>query len=110
LAKVVPVAGMLLSGKVGSTVFCVRANGTGYSRAWVKPHDQRSTKQIDRRVRLDQAVQAWRALDDKQKDAYRARARFMRRTGYHLFLSEHLAGAEGSQTIAPIQNTLPADT
>jgi hypothetical protein len=92
LAKVVAVAGVLLSGKVGGTVFCVRANGTGYSRAWVKPRDQKSTAQVDRRVKLNQGVQAWRALDKKQQDAYRERARFMRRTGYHLFLSEYLAG------------------
>ena len=42
MAKIVPTQGFLLSGRFQAGVFCVKANGTGYVRRWVKPKDART--------------------------------------------------------------------
>ena len=92
MAKAVPVGGFLaLSGRVGSLVFCRRGNRL-FVRQWVRPKDPKSLGQLERRGRFSQAVAAWRALSDEEKDSYRERAKWQSRSGYNLFVSEHLSG------------------
>ncbi len=92
MAKIVPTHGFLLSGRFQNGVFCVKANGTGYVRTWVRPKDARTNVQIAQRGRFGAAIAAWKALPEDERKKYRDRARFMGRTGYHLFVGEFIAG------------------
>ena len=91
VAKVIPAAGIQLTGRMGNVVFCHRGN-VGFVRKWVRPRDPRTNKQLARRGRFEAAVAAWQELADDDKAKYRKGAEYMRRTGYHLFLSEFMAG------------------
>jgi hypothetical protein len=95
MAKAIPVAGYVLQGKVGEVVFCKRGD-TCYARARVVPRNPKSPAQNAKRERFRQAVLAWRALPDADKQAYAKRASFLRRTGYNLFIAEFLQAAAGS--------------
>ena len=90
MAKVRPVAGFQLSGAVGGIVFCKRGTGV-YARANVVPRDPKTPAQLDRRRHFRAAVVAWRALSDSDKEKWRSRAAREERTGYHLFLADHMA-------------------
>jgi len=83
---------MALTGKVGNAVFCRRGN-TLYVRQWVRPKDRNSLGQLKRRGRFAEAVAAWRALSEAEKDSYRQRGRRQNRTGYNLFVSEQLSSS-----------------
>lgn len=91
MAKVALSGGLILTGKVGNMVICQR-NGKLYARRLVKPADPRTPDQVTQRGRFAQAVAAWRALAEPDKQRYRERARRMSRNGYQLFLAEELAG------------------
>ena len=93
MAKLIPVNGFLLSGRVGNAVYCCRGNTT-YVRQWVRPKDPHTLPQIKRRGRFEAAVADWQQLPEDEKQKYRHRARYMQRTGYNLFLSEALAAPE----------------
>jgi hypothetical protein len=92
MARLLPVEGMLFSGRIGNAVFCCRANGTAYVRQWVRPKDPRTLAQVKRRGKFQEAIDAWKKLPDAEKKKFNDRARFMRRLGYHLFLSEFMSG------------------
>jgi len=91
MARVDPVEGWLLSGRVGNAVYCIRPDGSGYVRQWVVPKDPKTPGQLAQRGRFGAAVEAWRKLSEADKERYRNRAARMKRSGYHLFLSEHVA-------------------
>lgn len=69
----------------------VQRNGGTYLRRYVKPKDPRTAAQRDKRARFAEAVAAWRALDEAGKAVFRKRGKALGRTGYHLFVAEHLA-------------------
>ena len=89
MARVDPKDGLLLSGRLGDAVYCIRPEGTAYVRKWVKPKDPQTPDQLEQRSRFGAAVEAWRKLPDADKKRYRDRAARMKRTGYHLFVSEY---------------------
>ena len=90
MAKMIPLGGFLMSGKVGDAVFCRRGNGA-YVRARVVPTNPRTPAQVEQRRRFEEAVAAWKALDEKEKDRYRKMGEYSGRTGYNLFVGEYLA-------------------
>jgi len=86
MAKVRAGAGVQLSGEIGGIVFCRRAGGV-YARAHVVPRDPKTPEQVLRRNQFRAAVEAWRALPNPEKEAWRKRAARCERTGYHLYIS-----------------------
>ena len=90
MAKMIPVAGYLLSGKVGDVVY-VRHGKQVYVRAFVRPHDPRTRQQLKQRNRFRTGVAAWKKLPEAKKQEYRSRAEFQHRTGFQLFMSEYLS-------------------
>jgi hypothetical protein len=92
MAKMIPVAGHLLSGKVGDVVYVRRGNQV-YVRAFVPPHDPRTRPQLKQRSRFRTGVAAWKRLPDAKKEEYRRRGEFQFRTGFQLFMSEFLSAA-----------------
>lgn len=62
-------------------------------RAQVIPANPRSAPQQAHRARLAQAVEAWHALSETDRDAWRRLAERKRATGFNLFIRHALKGA-----------------
>lgn len=74
-------------GKVGPLV--VENNKkTQYIKTNIKPKDKKTTKQLEKRKRYGQAVQAWRALTPEEKKEYNQRAKPLKISGFNLFIKE----------------------
>jgi hypothetical protein len=97
MAKMVPIHGFLLSGKVGDVVF-YRRGKTACVRFWVPPRDPRTEGQLKQRERLRAAVVSWKRLSAAEKQLWQRRAELMGRVGYQLFLSESLDRGEQNST------------
>ena len=93
MAKVVFPSGMLLTGTLGNLVICRRGRTT-YVRTRVTPNNPRSDAQVEHRGRFKEAVAAWRALSPEDKERFRERALWQQRTGYNLFISEHMSRSQ----------------
>ena len=88
---------LVVTGKVDDHVFCRRGDRI-YVRRWVKPTDRRTAKQQAQRARFREAVAAWKALPDADQARYTERARWQNRTGYNMFVSEHLSQPKQDDT------------
>jgi len=72
-------------GKIGALV--VENNKkTQYIKSNIKPKDKKTSKQLSRRKRYGQAVQAWRGLTPEQKKVYNTKAKLKRISGFNLFI------------------------
>jgi len=72
-------------GKVGSLVI-ENNKKTQYAKANIKPKDRKTPKQLEKRKRYGQAVQAWHALPPDMKEVFDIKAKLNRMSGFNLFL------------------------
>lgn len=72
-------------GKIGDLVIENNKN-TQYIRTKIKPKDKKSEKQIEKRKRYGEAVQAWKELTPEEQALFNTRAIPLRISGFNLFL------------------------
>ncbi len=80
-------------GRMGNLVF-VHRRGKQHVRVYAKPTNPDTPAQRERRSAFRDAVRAWQALPDTEKDSWNARARRKNRSGYNLFISRWMNGKE----------------
>lgn len=93
MAKVTyPLLSKRAGGKLGDIVFS-SWRGIPYARSKGTYHDAKSRKQLPLRRRFKEAVYAWRALSERERDTYNKRASFLSLSGYNLFIQEYMQNA-----------------
>lgn len=80
-------------GRMGDLVH-VRRYGKQHLRIYAKPANPNTPAQRERRSAFRDAVRAWQAMSDAEKDTWNALARRKRCSGYNLFLSHRLNGKD----------------
>ncbi len=85
----------LLYGRVGDVVI-VRRWRKLYMRLYVKPTNPNTAAQRERRGAFREAVKAWQALPDEQRQEWNRSARREQRSCYNAFLSHCLLEADVS--------------
>ncbi len=78
-------------GRMDGLVFVNRL-GKQHVRMYTKPSNPNTPAQRERRGTFRDAVHAWQALPDTEKERWKAKAASRKRTGYNLFVSRFLRG------------------
>jgi hypothetical protein len=77
--------GTKFRGALGKDIIASSWRGIRYIRAYTKPRDPKSGRQLERRGTFAEAVHAWQELPPEEQKKYERRARGM--SGYNLFIS-----------------------
>ena len=95
--KVRNALGMVLSGTIGKSIVASSWKGIPYIKAYAKPSNPRSKRQVKVRKDFRAALDAWRALDACQKRFYDRIARGI--SGFNLFVLRYMRAAKSRQTL-----------
>jgi len=86
-----PLNSMTAHGKYEDLIYAyVRKTGNQYSKTYRKPYNPRTPSQQAQRDKITQAVTAWLALSDAEKESYRQQSVNKPYSGYNWFIANYL--------------------
>jgi hypothetical protein len=91
--------GVEFHGALGTSMIAETWNGINYVKSYAVPRNPRTPRQQRGRVRFADAVAAWQALPEAEKEAYKGSAVGM--SGYNAFLSRFMMDRVGRPPSTP---------